>query len=51
MAQISIYLNEKASNANTGLWKRRLNQYLFRNDITFKEPQNLTDARSTLAMT
>ena len=34
MAQISVYLNDRAANANSTLWRKRLNNYLFRNDIT-----------------
>jgi diacylglycerol kinase (ATP) len=41
MSLISVYLNDHAANANSSLWRNRLNQYLFRHSVDFKEPKTL----------
>ncbi len=45
---ISVYLNPRAANASMELWKDRIGRALFRSDLTFRTPQNLTELKTTL---
>lgn len=48
MQTISVYMNQRASNTGLEFWKNRIGSALFRSDLKFRQPENLTDLRDQL---
>lgn len=49
MQNISVYVNERASNGSLN-WKEQIDNALFRSDISYKNPKNLDELYSSLAL-
>lgn len=48
MSKICVYMNQRASHCSFKFWQERINRSLFRSDIVYRTPENLTELYSVL---
>lgn len=48
MQEISVYLNKRAGNSDSRLWEKEIMRTLFRSQVRFRRPQDLTELEANL---
>lgn len=48
MSRLSVYMNQQASNCSSAFWKERIHRALFRSEVLYRTPKNLSELYQNL---